>query len=146
MLTADDYALRAPRQEDLNFILNSFLRSQRDIGDNALIAQDAYYSTAGAKAKIVGILQHAEVLVACNPDDPDQIYGYCVYDRPATLHAVYCKQFMRGNGLATLLVEHCLPDFGSTPTKVTSLCRDYRRRAEKHRLTYDPYPQERQHE
>lgn len=54
------------------------------------------------------VLPRSMVLVACNPDNPDDIYGWCCYEmtsNAAIVHFVYVKTQHRRQRIAHRLVE-----------------------------------------
>jgi len=52
------------------------------------------------------ILNNCTLLVACDPDDPDVIWGYVAFDREnPVLHFVYVKGAFRRMGIGTRLME-----------------------------------------
>jgi hypothetical protein len=87
----------------LGFILNSWLKSYRtsDFGKN--LSNEIYYENYNHVVR--EIFQSAETLLACNNEDPDQIYGHIVFNRPNIIHYVYVKQFCRKLGIANALVK-----------------------------------------
>jgi hypothetical protein len=88
---------------DLPFIMNSWLRSWRDSDFAKLMKNEVFYENY--EPFIKGILQRANVLVACSVDDPDQIFGYIVYENPQIVHYVYVKTVYKKLGLAKSLFK-----------------------------------------
>lgn len=90
--------LRAPTPDDTSFIYNSWLRSYRQNSAYASsIPRTVYFK--GQKALVARLLRVSAVLVAANPECPEQIYGYGVY-QPSTagvaiVHFIYVKQSFR---------------------------------------------------
>lgn len=132
--------LRNPSGDDLNFILDSWLRSARGVGDNAHMNNAVYYGEAGYgfRDECVKKLKGGFVTVACNPSDQDQIIGWMAWG-PGVLHYIYVKQPFRQMGIATKLVTYGFPAFGSSPTVTSSIGRFQREWAKKYNLVFDPY-------
>jgi hypothetical protein len=136
--TGVDWAFRDPTATDVPFLLNSWLKSSRDVGDHALMTNAVYYD--GFREECVRKLAIARVTIACNPQDPDQIYGWlCWGDDPQTVHYVYVKHPYRKFGVAKSLLADALPGFGKRQTAITTLSRTHKAWASKYLLEYDPY-------
>lgn len=84
--------LHRPMQDkDRNFVLNSFLCSYRKSPTAVNIRNKEYYSLHGRLVNAVLQVETTKVLLACNPEDPDQIYGYLIYDDSNLVKTVfYC--------------------------------------------------------
>jgi GNAT superfamily N-acetyltransferase len=97
--------LRDRRGSDDNFILDSWCGSYRHNIVFGAIPKDIYFKHY--RKFTVAILSISSVLVACNPNDEDQIYGFCVYrfkgDLPI-LSYVFIKQAFRRFGIAEALI------------------------------------------
>jgi ribosomal protein S18 acetylase RimI-like enzyme len=95
-------AIRQAIEADVPFIFNSWLKSYRSM---ARTVSNPVYFEFHHKA-IEALLQRSEVLVAVNPADANELYGYIVYevvqDVPV-IHYAYVKQSFRGLGIATAL-------------------------------------------
>ena len=101
--------VRKAGPDDKGFIYNSWLRSYRDHSHFAsLIPKSIYYKNQAVI--IERLLEESGVAIACNPEDTDQIFGYCCY-QPSTInvaiyHYIYVKHPYRKLGIATSLKEH----------------------------------------
>ena len=102
---------RAPTQDDVGFIYNSWLKSHRG---NSAWARDmpaqVYFSNH--KKVLAKLLEGSGILVACNPENTEQIFGYGVY-QPTTggvtvLHYVYVKHPYRRLGIGGDIVQTIL--------------------------------------
>lgn len=98
-----NFKLREAKNDDVHFILNSWLTSYRS--SEICMSSPIYFHHF--KKIIVKILQRASVLVACNPEDEDHIYGYVVYEPQDSLilHCILVKLTYRGEGVATALLD-----------------------------------------
>lgn len=128
--------LRDPSGEDVPFILNSWLKSARNVGDSRHMSNDVYYTNY--RDECVKKLKAGFVTVACNPDIPSQIFGWAAASDTA-LHYVYVKEPYRKRGIAGQLVRHLFPEWGREPTKITTVGRFHREWGPKYNLVFDPY-------
>ncbi len=97
--------LRPPQKTDLPFIYNSWLESYKDSPDNP-IKGEAYYSYH--KMLLISILDRSIISILCNPDDPWQIYGYCVYEfvnDSIVIHWLQVKHLWKQLGFATFILD-----------------------------------------
>lgn len=68
---------REATNEDLSFVFDSWLKEFRLTAFGVQLESDVYYPNY---RKHVGrIIRKSDVTIVCNPDDPDQIYGYAVH-------------------------------------------------------------------
>ena len=131
--------IRKANQEDVNFIFNSWLKSFR----GSLFAKplnNTVYFTEHHKI-LERIAKTSEILIACNKDDPTQIYGYICAERVEgifVLHYAYIKHTYRSMGIAKIL----LSAFERDPEEAgcyTHHTRSAERLAPKFNLIYHPY-------
>ena len=73
-VTKIPFAFRAATYTDKNLILKSWLRTWHD--DNKHMSQTLYYNQANSLFN--SILDKFGAVVACNPDNPDQVYSFAV--------------------------------------------------------------------
>lgn len=125
------YALRGPRPEDLPFVRSSWTQSY---GKYATFSKEPKAISADGPARlpshiyvpeqhqlIARILSRSTVttVVACNPEDADQIFGYLVFEtRPpsqAVAHYLYVKDAFRKRGLARALLQSMRAVTGEGP-------------------------------
>jgi GNAT superfamily N-acetyltransferase len=121
--------LRGPLPEDANFILSSWLKSHRDVGDVSAMTNPVYFG--GYRDECVEKLKRADVTIACSPRDPDCIYGW-VCSAPGGVHYIYVKHAYRQRGIAKILAP------GGTRW-VSTMGRQHRDWARKYGFEYDPY-------
>lgn len=102
---------RRPTPECLSFIYSSWLKSFR-IYSRWAKAVPAQIYFGNHKRVVQKLLEDSGVLIACNPECPDQIFGYAVYQPTAggvaVLHYLYVKQPYRKMGIATALFREAL--------------------------------------
>ncbi len=130
--------LREAESGDRNFILNSWLKSYRNSDMAKKISNDVYYHF---HAKLIEeYLSQSTVVMAVNPLNPIQIFGYAVVDREDnTIHYVYTKHTYRKLGVAKKLLDVLLPDLGKNPTRSTATNYGWRHYSQKYNLYYNPY-------
>lgn len=101
--------LRQMRESDLNFIVHSWVNKTRYLKENNEIDHTSFFSFQ--RSLIKKILPMSETIVICNKDEPDHIFGFCVYRKLAdypVLSMLYVKDAYRNLGLENLLVESIL--------------------------------------
>lgn len=136
---------RAPTPADTSFIFNSWLKSFRSNSEWARAMPPAIYFD-NHKRVVDRLLKECGVLVAANPEDPEQIFGYAVYQATAgnvtILHWLYVKHTYRRLGIGgeifrtvRELTRH-KPELPVVGTHYTSL---WNVLADKWRLVFNPY-------
>ena len=130
---------RAPTVSDKSFIFNSWLKSFRHSPLAKPLCNEVYFKNH--KVIVENILKRSRVLIACNPEDEDQIYGYIVYepiiDDITVLHYVYVKFTYRKLGIARTIVEGSIDI--KNPILYTHHTETVKRIKDKLDLIYDPY-------
>lgn len=71
-----EYAFRASAPTDRNFILKSWNKTYRGEAINSHMSSELYYQQSNSMFS--NILDKYGAIIACNPDNPDQIYGFAV--------------------------------------------------------------------
>lgn len=97
--------IRVANEEDINFIFSSWLKSFRNSLFSKSIVNTIYFTEH--HKLIERIVRSSQVLVACNVDDPSQMYGYVCASRVEgvyCLHYFYIKHSFRKFGIARLLI------------------------------------------
>jgi len=95
---------------DEAFVYNAWLKSYKDSPWGKPLINDIFFTNH--KEIVKKLLDSSEVLLAVNPEDPDQIYGFAVIEkspRVSIIHYVYVKYNFRKLGLARDLVETLEP-------------------------------------
>ena len=92
--------LRPADSGDLAFILNSWLRSNRNSTFAKRVPNAMYFEEH--HRVVTSLLARGEVVIAANREDPGQIIGWACFEEGAVpiLHYVYVKQAFRGLGIA----------------------------------------------
>lgn len=104
-------ALRGAQSEDLNFIRHSWAKSFRH---NCFwpkkIPHQVYFPVH--RMLINQALERSTAIMAVNPENENQIFGYIIVENEADfycVHYLYVKSLFRGFGIANQLIEFCVP-------------------------------------
>lgn len=120
------FRLRPPANADLGFIVSTWLKGATEAWEGARDTDVAAWATTGIKVghiadltrkftrdAVVSILQRPEcrVVVACDVEDDDVIYGYAVGE-PAkrVVHWAFTKFGFRGKGVGEAAMRSLMPD------------------------------------
>ena len=98
--------LRPLIEDDLAFIFNSWLKSYRFSHFAEKITNTIYFSDQ--HKLIEKLIGDSKVVVACNGEDPSQVYGYIVggeVDGISLLHFIYVKHTFRNMGVGKTLLD-----------------------------------------
>ncbi len=136
---AVEIRIRDIEQADVAFLFNSWLKSFRSGRLAAKVDNSIYFSE---HHKIIERLVHgAKTIVACNPAEPGQIFGYAVYEKIDgifVLHYIYTKHTYRNMGIAREMLNHIDHSF-----ETAGCCSHMTMAAEKlhlkYNLIYHPY-------
>ena len=132
------FRIRRVEKQDIPFILSSWLKSFWNAPAVRGMTKTLYFRHEREAA--VRLIQQSSIVMAVNPEDGDEIYGYIVYevvDGAYIMHYVYVKQAYRRKGLATNLIVRTIGDcevaFYSHRTAGSA------RLANKYKLNYTPH-------
>jgi hypothetical protein len=151
---------RSPTPDDLQFIMSSWLHSNRNSDFANYINNDTYYKLHEPLIKV--LIAASMVTMICDKEDPSHVYGYAVYELPndkLILHYIYIKFNYRNMGLAKQCLQTIYPLFGETDCYLTHIDRTMTRvsqdsitkeplvkrnsafikKREKYKLNYNPY-------
>ena len=138
--------------DDAEFMLSSWLRSHRDMGDwPGRVSKGRYFDEH--KLVVMGLLAKSKVLVACEVLRPDRIAGFIVWEpadqgacRPHVLHWLHVRHEWRRAKLARGLLERArlLTDTAPDAWHVGLACSHWTRHAQTMRergypLVYNPF-------
>lgn len=108
------YVVRGTLPADLHFIIDSWLNSYLSFEKNKhgkttaqtplkFIRKSVYFEN---QPKVIEhILQRSDVLIACNGEDLNHIYGYIVFQKPNVMHYIYVSHIWRRMGVAEALIK-----------------------------------------
>lgn len=134
-----DIAFRSMEKKDHNFILNSWLKSYRNSDFAKDMANPVYFTNH--THVIANLVARSNVIIAHNPEFPDQIYGYIVFECPedvAIIHYIYVKFPYRKFKIGSTLFRFAQPN-DKEFSLITHLPRNYEGLSAKYNLIYDLY-------
>lgn len=97
-----DYLIREETPDDNAFILSSWKQSYRATYPD--LHSGPFFSSL--EQQLRKIRKRSKILVACDPERPEFIVGYVVYE-PEAVHYIYVKEIRRENGVARELLKAC---------------------------------------
>ena len=104
-------AMRPATNLDLPFVFDNWRKSFRDSDFAFTLTGDVYFGLQ--KAKMQSALESGIAIVACSPDDHDDLIGFIVSDtRPDSItvvHYLYVKWQYRKRGVAKQMLAHIKP-------------------------------------
>lgn len=141
-----EFKARPVREEDLNFIWSSWLKSYRNSNFALTIPNEVYFAFHQALINQIMLNPKNAVTVLCDPDKEDDIIGYIAYcvTRPVIFY-IYIKQPFRKLGLGQFLFrgvrQHYLKEAQDKDLEVTCThqLRRWPKLAKTFNLVYNPY-------
>jgi ribosomal protein S18 acetylase RimI-like enzyme len=133
------------RDDDEGFVYNSWLKSFREGSSWAdKIPAQVYFSNH--KKVVSKLLSESGIVIAANPECPDQIFGYGVY-QPTTghvtvLHYIYVKHSYRKLGIAAdilRMISQLSSHDTALPMAATHITGNWDALKNKWNLFYNPY-------
>ena len=139
MKTEFPVVIRPANRTDIPFIMSSYIRG--------LGAQDPWGQLdpnwhAAASHTLAERMMRQSVLVACDPEDPDQCYGWICFDATRrVLYWIYVKRQFRMAGLGTALMESAFTSVGpeSDAIRITHKTDSIGWHTERWNLVYDSH-------
>tara|TARA_R110002167_G_C12560091_1_gene641709 strand:- start:367 stop:825 length:459 start_codon:yes stop_codon:yes gene_type:complete len=131
--------LRPLIEDDLPFLYNSWLKSYRFSHYAEKITNTIYFEDH--HKLIERIIKDCKVLIACNPSDPSQLYGYIVVGEEEgilVVHFIYVKHTFRNMGIGKTLLD-AVGHSSDTASVYTHHTRMADKLASKHNFVYHPY-------
>jgi ribosomal protein S18 acetylase RimI-like enzyme len=131
--------IRKATEEDVSFIFNSWLKSYRDSAFAKSITNTIYFNEH--HKLLEDLLKTCNVLVACNNENPADIYGYSVTETVEgffVLHFVYIKHTYRQLGLGKKLMQEAGADF-TKASFCSHITKHGERLAAKYNMVHSPY-------
>lgn len=101
--------IRQGIEQDVPFVISSWLKSYRQSNSASSMEGDTYFSTHGKAIK--HLLPYFRSAIACDPDNIQDIYGYIVYHESVSvpiIHYIYVKKHFRTMKIATRLLDIAL--------------------------------------
>lgn len=120
--------------DDTSLIYSAWLKSYRGLPYGRTMTTSIFFD--GHKKVVEGILDVSEVLLAVNPEDHAEVYGFICYNNDM-LHYAYTKYKYRKLGIATSLMNKVggIAQF----TLTSHLPRNWSEIFTKYGLAYNPY-------
>lgn len=84
------YKIRGMLESDIPFIYDTWMKCMETSSPIGRLMHARVYKK-NLRAMIDGILKISQVSIACNPEDPDQVYGYVVH---RMLHSIPVISFV----------------------------------------------------
>ena len=131
--------LRKANQEDVGFIINSWLKSFKYSTWCRNVTNTIYF--AEHHKIIERLLKNFDTVIACNDNDPSQIYGFInagSVDGIFCLNYIYVKQAFRNLSVGKALLNSFEHD-PSTASVYTHHTRIAERLAAKYNMIFHPY-------
>lgn len=131
--------IREVTEADIGFVFNSWLKSYRYSFFAKIVPNSVYFS--GHHKLMENLIHKGKLLIACNPEDPSQIYGYICAEHVQDIlvvHYIYVKQTYRMLGVGKALLNQ----FDFDPTKAscfTHYSEIANKLAAKFNMIYHPY-------
>lgn len=99
-----DFLVRPIVPDDVAFVLASWLDGYwPDCLCSLVMPKSQWWPRWHCVVENILADERTRTVVACNPDDQTQLYGFACAMPPDVLHWCYVKQAFRGNGIATAL-------------------------------------------
>lgn len=147
LITSDDASvgLRERRESDNNFIFDSWIRSHFPAAANKHMAWSEYQPYQ--KHIVTRLLERADILILCPPDDLDHIHGYICFEQFiefTALHWMFIKYPYRKFGLGRWLVQYLIKHSNGRELLMSHICASdfWKYLRETHGFVYDPLAKE----
>lgn len=125
---------------DINFIYSTWLKSYRQSPWAESMSNDIFFSQHKVLIDSIIARPTASVIVICNPEDEEQVYGYLVSEANLSiLHFAYIKYNYRKLGMMKSLLGQLGCSTTPSVTFITHLPRRFDMLKTKFNLQYNPY-------
>jgi ribosomal protein S18 acetylase RimI-like enzyme len=132
--------LRNMQPDDVNFILNSWLKSFRKAPSVRRMENNAYFHEQSKVIK--GLLEKVNILIACDEKDSNNVYGYLVsqrIDNVFVIHYLYVKLSFRNMGIGKMLIRARDHELGEVAACYTHHTDTANRLAYKYKFMHNPF-------
>ena len=131
-----DFLVRPIVPDDVAFVLASWLDGYwPDCLCSLVMPKSQWWPRWHCVVENILADERTRTVVACNPDDQTQLYGFACAMPPDVLHWCYVKQAFRGHGIASQM----WPAAGLYPTPIESiLASHWSHAATRWSAMYDP--------
>jgi GNAT superfamily N-acetyltransferase len=134
------FVLRNMTENDKPFIYNSFLKSFKENSDSTWVSNGLYYR--GQTEVVDFLLSSCNVLIACFPEDPEEILAYTLYQVEKdvlVLHYIYTRRSFQKTGIAREIINSIIPASIIIATHITYQFAAFRYKLRPIKVVYDPY-------
>lgn len=100
------FDLRFSTENDLPFIYNSWLKDYRGSDFAKFINDKDFFTYHHILIEEIIKRPSSDILIACDPEDSNVIYGWVCVEAQTTLHYAYVKASFRGLGIFTKLLNN----------------------------------------
>lgn len=140
----DQFKVRLPKSEDIDFIFNSWLKSYRMSSYAQSVRDTTYYLYHENLIRSIMSYEGNTITILCDTEDEDHILAYMVHSNNAPIiQYMYVKYPMRGYGLARYMLALIQTHF-KIEKKDSIICTHlpksgWRELSRKYNLEYNPY-------
>lgn len=131
---------RRATEDDLPFIMSTWLKGQRHQGDRSFMTNRTYFDNE--KNRITAILAKNPVIVVCAQDDATHVFGYLVYNLISDLlivHYAHLKRAYRRLGIMRSILKEIYPNFTKDEVAITHINGLTSSLRDKYKLKFNPY-------
>lgn len=136
--------IRFGKQSDRSYIMDSWLKAHRSSPTHRHVDKEIYYHHQ--PEVIDQLINQSFVIVACSPEDDEQILGYCVCQPSSSgvcvIHWLAVKQLYRKLGIGSALYHEARKKCNASsdiPAVLTHISGDYKWLKDKWDLAYSPF-------
>lgn len=133
---------RPLKPSDMNFIYSSWLKSYRQSDWAKDISNDVFFTQHKEIIDNIIARPTTSVIVICNPNDDDQLYGFLVHEvagSSAAVHFVYMKYNFRKLGIMKNLMGVYGYTTSTSPVFISHIPRNYETLKTRYNLVFSPY-------
>jgi hypothetical protein len=140
-----EHVCRPLREGDVNLIHKSWLMAYICVDEDHPHGQAPLCKMHNAEYRfyqsdlIKLLMQRSNILVCCNPDDEDQIFGWICVENENVLHFVNVRKPFRGFKIATTLLEKAVADFRRKEFPFTHFTPQMNQLSKKWNARFNPY-------
>ncbi|MFO0254959.1 MAG: hypothetical protein ACK52V_12650 [Betaproteobacteria bacterium] len=134
--------LRHARASDLAFILATWKRRMRNVGDRALMTNRVYFDYEGKRIEGILARPEASVAILCQDPDSEHLLGYVVHQMHGpvfVLHFAHIKGVYQRMGLLTQALRLIYPPFLDEEIATTHVTPELAPKLNRYRIKYNPY-------
>ena len=134
--------IRDGRQGDVAFILATWKRRMRNLGDRAHMTNTVYFDHEGARIESILFRPATRVAVICQDPESDHLLGYAVHEQVGpvfVLHFAHIKGVYQRMGILTWALKNIYPDFCNQEIAATHITPEMAPKLRRYRVKFNPY-------